>query len=179
MSALQNEKKGQKWVAFFLFSFKRIGILTCKEPSAVHVLSFLCAAHKNRKSQPFGCASFYCWLFDMFFYYNSQQGAFISVMKTSWPIVRKESCTSPIGSQVSLQCCRKAFCSWSQHVSVLGDYAHAALVLLSLIRTSKFPLVHVGKWWHAQRAVANPGILPLPAHKRWGEVLVTVPFVQH
>lgn len=101
---------------FFLFSFKRNDILTCKEPSAVHVLGFLCAAHKNRKSQSFGRASFYCWLFDMFFYYNSQQGAFISVMKTSWAIVRGESCTSPGGSQVSLQCCRKAFCS----VLVLG-----------------------------------------------------------
>lgn len=108
-------------IFFPLFSFKRNDILTCKEPSAVHVLGFLCAAHKNRKSQSFGRASFYCWLFDMFFYYNSQQGAFISVMKTSWAIVRGESCTSPGGSQVSLQCCRKAFCSGSQRVLVLGD----------------------------------------------------------
>lgn len=136
--------------------------MTCKEPSAVHVLSFLCTAHKNRKSQSFGCASFYCWLFDMFFYYNSQQGAFISVMKTSWPIVRKESCTSPIGSQVSLQCRRKAFCSWSPHMSVLGDYVLAALALLSSIRTSQVPPAHVGTRWCAQRAMANPVVVPLP-----------------
>lgn len=94
MSALQSEKRVRNELHFFLFSFKRNDILTWKEPSVVHVLGFLCAAHKNRKSQSFGCASFYCWLFDMFFYYNSQQGAFISVMKTSWAIVREESCTS-------------------------------------------------------------------------------------
>jgi len=162
MSALQSEKRVRKELHFFLFSFKISDILTFKEPSAVHVLSFLCAAYKNRKSQSFGCASFYCWLFDMFFYYNSQQGAFISVMKTSRPIVRKESCTSPVGSQVSLQCRRKAFCSRRQHMSVLGDYAHAALVLLSLIRTGYFPLAHVGKWWCALRAMANPAVVPLP-----------------
>lgn len=31
MSVLQREKKSQKCVAFFLFSFKRSDILTCKE----------------------------------------------------------------------------------------------------------------------------------------------------
>lgn len=51
MSALQSEKRVRNELHFFLFSFKRNDILTCKEPSAVHVLGFLCAAHKNRKSQ--------------------------------------------------------------------------------------------------------------------------------
>lgn len=134
MSALQSEKRVRNELHFFFFSCKRNDILTCKEPSAVHVLDFLCAAHKNRKSQSFGCASFYCWLLDMFFYYNSQRGAFISVMKTSWAIVREESCTSPGGSQVSLQCCRKAFCSASQCELCWGALCFLKEVLSHFLR---------------------------------------------
>lgn len=133
-----------KQVAVFVFSFKRSDVLTCSESSEVHVLP-LYYTQKQEKPVFWLCFFFYHWLFDMVFYYSSHQGAFISIMKTSWLVVRKESCSSPLGSKVSLQWSRRIFCSWSQHVLVLDDYMQLwRQVLLSLIRTNMFHLHTLG-----------------------------------